>query len=230
MKLSMIITSVSAVAVLTVAATQFATAARQPDKNLKDQAQKGLQDVKNKVDKAVKDATGQPDHDKMMEEMMKLAQIGPEHKRLANMVGTWDCSAKFVMPSSDGSMQEMESKGEAKIISELDGRWFRQDYKGDMMGEVFKGIGYTGYDNGQKKYVATWMDTMSTGMMTMTGTFDEATKTMTMQGTCDMPGMGETKFRHTTVEKDPNTVVFTMYRTGPDGKEIKEGEITYKRR
>jgi hypothetical protein len=221
MKVSKIVMSGGVIAALVLGASQLGFAPQPPktDKNTKD-----------KPAAPAAPAAGQPDHEKMMEEVMKYAEPGPEHKQLAAMVGTWDCAAKFNMPGPDGKMQEMTSKGEATIVSELGGRWFRQDFKGDMMGSPFAGIGHSGYDRYKKKYIATWMDTMGTGLMLMEGTYDDATKTLTMQGSYDMPGMGQVKARHTTVQKDPNTVVFTMYSTMAGMPESKEGEITYTRR
>ncbi len=218
MKLSTIITSISVVAALTLGAAQFASAARQPEKDLKKQA-----------DKALKDATGgQPDTKAMEEMMMKMAEPGPEHKMLARMVGTWDCTAKFYEPDATGKVVENTSKAEAKVVSELGGRWFRQDFKGEFAGQPFSGIGFNGYDKAKSQYFGTWIDTMSTSMMIMTGTYDEAKKTLTMTGTFSMPGM-DIKSRHTTEEKDANTVVFTMYHD-MGGQEMKAAEITYKRR
>jgi hypothetical protein len=34
------------------------------------------------------------------------------------------------------------------------------------MGMPFEGLGYTGYDNVKKQYFGTWIDSMSTGIMT----------------------------------------------------------------
>lgn len=209
MKPSMIVTSVAVAAAAIFAGSQLATG--QPDKE--------------------KAPAAQPDQEKIMEEWLKLAQPGEEHKMLARMVGTWEANAKFFMEDpATGNVQEIPSKGEATFKSELEGRWIRQDYKGVFAEGPFAGIGFTGYDNSQQKYVATWMDTMSTSMMQMTGTYDPATKTLTMTGSFDMPGMGKLNARHVMTEKDPDTYVFMMFHSGPDGKENKEGEITYTRK
>src|SRR3546814_8456449 len=47
------------------------------------------------------------------------------------------------------------------------------------MGQPFNGIGFMGYDNVRGKYVASWVDDMSTGLMTSEGDYDPATKTYT---------------------------------------------------
>lgn len=213
MQRSKFITAGCLAAALTIAGTQLAFGPAQPAK-----------------EKGTKAEAAQPDHDKMMQEMAQYMNPGDEHKLLAKLVGKWDCVAKFYMAGPDGAKQEMASKGEATFTSELDGRWIRQDFKGDVMGEKFAGFGHSGYDKMKKKYVSTWADTMSTSMMTMTGDYDKATKTLTMAGSMEMPGVGNMKMRHTMVEKDANTYVFTMYGEMGGMPESKEGEITYTRR
>jgi hypothetical protein len=220
MKLSTIVTSLSVAAALTLGAAQFASAARQPDKDPKKQPAKAppSKDV----------APAQPDPKAMEEMMKKMGETGPEHKVLARMVGSWDCNVKFFEPDATGKVVETVSKGEAKFVSELGGRWIRQDFKSEFDKQPFSGIGYSGYDKNKSQYCGTWIDTMSTSMMTMTGTYDEAKKTLTETGTMSMMGM-DIKFRHTSEEKDANTVVFSMYHDMGEG-EVKAMEITYKRR
>ena len=65
----------------------------------------------------------------------------------------------------------------------MGGRYLEQRFKGDIMGMPFEGIGYTGYDNVKKQYWGTWMDNMSTGMMTSTGTAPPTGRSWTFNGT-----------------------------------------------
>ncbi len=51
----------------------------------------------------------------------------------------------------------------------LGGQFLEQRYTGNSMGMPFEGIGYTGYDNVQRKYVGTWMDSFGTGQMNSVG-------------------------------------------------------------
>lgn len=186
--------------------------------------------AKKEAAQPAKDAAKQPtEEEKMMAEMMKMGAPGAEHKMLAEMVGTWDAAMKFWMPGADGKITEMDSKGQATFTSELGGRWIRQHFEGEFMGK-FEGIGHTGYDNFKKQYIGTWMDTMSTMYLAMTGSYDEATKTLTMTTEYELPGMGKVKARHVGVAKDKNTYVYSMYAATGGGPEVKEGEITYTRR
>lgn len=146
-------------------------------------------------------------------------QPGPEMAHCKNLVGTWDATMK---------MQGMEAKGVMTYKMDLGGLWLGSVFEAEMApGQKFFGRGFETYDAGKKKYVAVWLDSMSTVPMVMEGTFDEKTKTMTMIG--DAPDMNGklAKHRLTTTRKDENTMEFAMYLG--DAKEPMM-TITYKRR
>src|ERR1043165_7932011 len=98
----------------------------------------------------------------MMEAWMKASTPGDAHKKLDNMVGTWDVTVKSWMAPGE---PPMESTGTAMNQWVLGGRWMEEKFTGSFMGMPFQGIGYTGYDNIKKQYVGTWMDNMTTAMM-----------------------------------------------------------------
>src|SRR5438552_1548423 len=96
----------------------------------------------------------------MMDEMMKAMAPGPEQEKLKEMAGNWDCAVKFFPPEMAGAAQE--SKGTANMEMILGGRYIVQKFEGSMpMGAQsmpFHGMGITGYDNAEKKYVSIWCD------------------------------------------------------------------------
>ena len=118
------------------------------------------------------------------------------------------------------------SKG-TEIVTMLGGFWQITEFKSEMMGQPFEGRGTTGYDPAKKKYVGTWIDTMTPGYATVEGTYDPATKTMTAMMEGPGPDGAVMKMKETTEWKDPDTRVFTMY--APDGQTVSM-RITYKRR
>jgi hypothetical protein len=111
----------------------------------------------------------------------------------------------------------------------LNGLWLHEHFKGDFGGAPFEGRGSTSYDLAKKKYVNVWIDSLITSPMLSEGTYDKSARTLTLVGTMPMPD-GNMKVTMTTVTKDPNTRVFTLKGTGPDGKVVEVIEITYKRR
>jgi hypothetical protein len=143
---------------------------------------------------------------------------GPEIAVLSKLVGTWDCTV---------DMMGQKSKGKAVYKTDLGGLWIASTFEGDMGGMAFSGRGYDSYDEGKKKYVSVWMDSMTTSPMVMEGSFDKATRTMTMVG--DMPGPDGKMAKHKIVTKmpDDNTMEFAMY-VG-DGKDAVM-TIQYKRK
>src|SRR6476620_10491158 len=97
------------------------------------------------------------------------------------------------------------------------------------MGQPFSGIGYTGYDNVMKKYVGTWMDTASTGVMTSKGTLTGNVMKSTATMSDPMTGKMSTMTMKTTVaDNDHHTM--EMWGAGPNGKNYKMMEITYTRK
>jgi hypothetical protein len=172
-------------------------------------------------------APSQADMQKMMETYTKLATPGPQHKQMASLAGTWTTKTKSWM---DPSQPPMESTGtcEQKVL--LDGRFLQQECTGDMMGQKFNGFGLMAYDNFTKKYKATWMDSMGTGLYVFEGTGSADGKTINMTSSWEDPIEGPMKARTVTKIIDNNNQIFEMYGTGKLGKEIKMMEMTYTRK
>jgi hypothetical protein len=156
-----------------------------------------------------------------------MPKPGPEHEFLKKDVGTWD--AKVEMYTSPGAAPTV-SEG-TETISMVGPFWQVARFESQMMGEPFHGLGTLGYDPTQKKFVGTWIDSMTPGLSLAEGTYDSGTKTFT--GTMEIRDMNDktVKVRETTEWKDANTRVFTMYGPkGADGKEPVNMRISYKRR
>lgn len=176
------------------------------------------------------------DMEKMMAQMMELSKPGENHQLLADMVGSWNYTVKMWMDPS--STKPEESKGTAVRKSMMDGRYFVMDVTGkmEMPGPdgkktpmTFKGMAIEGYDNVKKKFVSSWVDSMSTMIMVSEGTYDPASKTFTYNAECEMmPGM-HTKIREVIkiVDKDHHT--FEWYENR-GGQETKTMEIAYTRK
>ena len=141
---------------------------------------------------------GQPNPQEMMKQMMEMSKLNENHKLLADMNGNWNYTIKFWM-NPDPNAPPQQSKGTATRKSVMGGRYFEMDVSGKMQmpGEdgkmkdiQFKGMAIEGYDNAKKKFVASWIDNMGTGIQSSEGTYDPATKTFTYNMEMEpMPGM-----------------------------------------
>jgi hypothetical protein len=185
-------------------------------------------------DNAASKPEDKPSDAQMMAAMMEMAKPGENHKMLEGGAGSWNYTVKWWMKPD---APPMESTGTTSAKSVMGGRYLISDHTGKMsmpgpdgkiMDMEFKGTGTEGYDNAKKKFVASWIDNMGTGIMSMEGTYDPDTKTLTYIGEEEpMPGM---KFNVRQVvkyaDKDHHTIEFYEVH---GGKETKTMEIDYTR-
>jgi hypothetical protein len=168
----------------------------------------------------------QPDPAAMMAAYEKAAAPGDQHKQLQKMVGKWSIALKTWMAPGQ---PPTETAGTATVKSLLGDRFVQMEVASTFMGKPFNGIGIHGYDNTKKKYVGTWIDSMSTGIMRSEGTADATGKVLTAQATASDPLTGkESKMRIVQKwESDDKIVEEFFEKRGP--KEQKVMEITYTR-
>ena len=162
------------------------------------------------------------------QEMPPPPKPGPEHELLKMDAGTWDAVVEVTM--APGAPPAKSTGVETSVLG-CGGLCLITDFKGEMMpGQTFEGHGVATYDPAKKKYVGSWTDSMSTGLSVTETSYDAAAKKSTgwMEGP-DMTGK-VTKMKSVVEYPDADHRVFTMYSTGPDGKEAPGMRITYTRR
>ena len=162
------------------------------------------------------------------QEMPQPPKPGPEHELLKMEAGTWDAVVE-IMPGPGAP--PMKSTGVETGVVGCGGLCLATEFKGEMMpGQTFEGRGLATYDPAKKKFVGSWTDSMSVGLMVTESTYDPATKTSTgwMEGP-DMTGK-ISRMKGVTEFPAADRRVFTMYSAGPDGKEAATMRITYTRR
>ena len=166
----------------------------------------------------------------MMKNMMDYGTPGPMHAMMASWDGTW--TGDMSMWDYDGAEPRKEvTTSTSKTI--MGGKYQQTNFSGNMMGMPFEGISIMGYDNASKKFNSSWFDNFSTGIMNMSGNWDEATKTLTLDGSMpdiNRPGK-ECSFKETFKVVDADNQVMEMW--GPDpktGKQYKMMEIKMTRK
>lgn len=170
--------------------------------------------------------------DPKMEEMMKKVEAagkpGAAHKALEPLVGDWNAEVKMWM---DPAAAPTTSKGTAKAVWDLNGRFVREEFKGEFMGKPFRGLSFTGYDNVKQKYNNVWIDDMSTTIFTSEGEADKAGKAISFEGSysCAMTGEKEKPSKQVIRIISPDKHIFEMYDPSK-GANAKTMEITYTRK
>ncbi len=95
----------------------------------------------------------------------------------------------------------------------------------------FESMSTMGYDNAKKMFTSTWMDNLGTGIVYISGTYDETTKTLNLKGHQTGPMSGkDSDIREEMTMIDNDSYSMTMYGTGMDGKEAKFMEGIFKRK
>ncbi|MBY0263497.1 MAG: DUF1579 domain-containing protein [Phycisphaerales bacterium] len=164
-----------------------------------------------------------------MKACMDAGTPGEMHAWLAKSVGTWKGKETMWMgPGADPISTECTST----ITSLMDGRYFKCDMVGNIpdMGP-FHGMAINGFDNVSKKFVASWVDSMSTGIMNGTGELSSDKKTLTWNYTFNCPiakkPMG---MREVDTVTGPDSMTMEMFTTDPkSGKEYKMLHIDFTR-
>jgi hypothetical protein len=181
---------------------------------------------KPKAKAAAKRPPKGPSQEEMMALWQKAMTPSASHARLMPMVGTWKATTTVVM--EPGAPPEV-TNGTSVHRSVLGGRFLEQVYKGTMMGMPFEGIGFTGYDNVQQRYVGTWMDSAGTGVMTSAGVGKPTDERIdAVAEGVDPTGnkiLFDTIFRIQNHEHHS----FEMWTKGPDGKKYRVMLIEYER-
>jgi hypothetical protein len=132
---------------------------------------------------------------------------GKMHERLKEDVGVWH--GKNTMWMAPGA-PPIESESTSTVTALYDGRFTRCEMKGEMPGMgPYNGLLIAGYDNVSQKFVATWIDNMSTSMATGEGELSKDGKTLTWTYTCNCP-----------LTKKPIAMRQVETTTGPDKKTL----------
>ena len=163
-------------------------------------------------------------NDDNMKKWQDYMTPGMEQQQLAKMNGDWVFTAKFWM---DPNGQPQTSEGTAKCEMLLGGRYMQMTVAGKMMGMDFNGIGVTGFDNGKKIWVSSWIDNFGTGLMYMEGNYDDASKKIVYTGKSYDPMSGkDMNVKQTINTLDDKNVVMEFYNM-EGGKEFKSMEVKY---
>ena len=158
-----------------------------------------------------------------MEAWEKMNAAGPQHKAMERFAGEWDAEVTTTMP--DGSATKSKGKQVAKMI--LGGKFLETVYEGSMMGKPFLGRGLMAYDNARKKYVSTWADSMSTGIMVFVGDAPADGKVFTSTAEQKSADGKTEKWKEVTTVHDDKSYTFDMFVETPDGKDFKVMSIKY---
>ncbi len=157
-----------------------------------------------------------------MKAMQDYMTPGDVHKMMAKYDGTFNAAVSVWMKPGE---QPMMSKSVAVNTMILGGRYQQSKMTGDYGGTPFEGFSLLGYDNTKKIFTTTWIDNFGTGTMTLEGTWDAASKTITFTGKMFEPMSNkDLKIKEKIQYVDDNTIKNQMFVVS-DAGEFKTMEI-----
>lgn len=153
----------------------------------------------------------------------------PEHKLLAEDVGTWNCAMKIWAAGPDAEPMIAEGTEVNEMLGDF---WLVSKFSGNIMEQDFEGRAAIGYDVAKKKFIGTWFDGMSPFMSHMEGNYDKDSRTLTMITKGTGPDGKPTIGKNVTVTNEDGTKVFTMFVQSPEANNelVKMMEITYRKK
>lgn len=149
----------------------------------------------------------------------ELPKPSPEHAIIKKFVGTWDCKMKMMG-------QEMKCSHTVEALGEF---WSTGKFNGSFGDMKFEGRDVNGWDPMKKKFVGVWVDSMSPNPMFMEGTYDAASKTLTMEGSGVSIEGKSVKMKEVIVFKNDDE--YTMAMQEEKGGKFEESfSLDYKRK
>jgi hypothetical protein len=148
--------------------------------------------------------------------MPEMPKPGPEQDWLQQFVGQWSSENEAYL---EPGKEPVHSKG-TETVKPVGGFWTVSDVKGTMFNQPFNGQMTLGFDAEKKKYVGTWVDSMTGKQWSYEGVRDGNALTLEAEGACPMKPGKVTKFKEVIELKDKNHKVFTSNMLGEDGKWI----------
>lgn len=145
----------------------------------------------------------------MMAAYEKAMTPGEHHARLAQLEGTWAMTvSQWMQPDAEPTVTTATST--SKMI--MGGRYLLDTVEGTAMGMPFSGTGWTGYDNVDQQYEATWIDNFGTGIYTYHGQWDDEAGGIVLHGSYTDPVTGEkVELKTVTRMEGPDKMVYTSY-------------------
>ena len=152
------------------------------------------------------------------QEVPTAETTSPEHAVLKRFEGEWKVTSK-TNESPDVPAQVVEGHISSKMLGEL---WVINEMSSKLGETTVRGVQTLGYDPKQKKYIGTWVDSMTNRMWHYQGTLDDSGKILTLEA--EGPGIAgegsKAMYRDVYEFKTEDHIIATSKVQGDDGEWI----------
>ena len=150
-----------------------------------------------------------------------------EHEWLKQLAGEWQYDGECAIAPGQPPIKTTGTE----TTRSLGGFWVMTENKGQVMGMTVTGVMTLGYDPDRKKYVGTWVDSVSNYLWRYEGEVDASGKVLTLNTegpAMDQPGK-TARYKEVIELKDDGTKVFTS-NIEKDGKFVAFMKMTSRRK
>ncbi len=109
------------------------------------------------------------------------------HEWLAKGVGTWTVKGLYYV----GPGQEPLDASGTERVEMMGPFWQRGDLRIELFDTIIVGVTYLGFDPQRQVFVSTWIDSANPYLYRYEGSYDEATRLLSLAGTNTDPGTGK---------------------------------------
>lgn len=166
-----------------------------------------------------------------MQACMMAGTPGEMHAHLTKLAGVWHGKSRMWM--GPDAAEPMQSECVQTITALMDGRYIQCVVEGEMPGMgMYHGMGFTGFDNVSQKFVGTWIDNHSTGILFGAGELSSDGKVSNWLFNYNCPITKKpTTMRQVETYTGADTMKLEMFNIEPkSGKEYKCMEIEFTRK
>ncbi len=138
-----------------------------------------------------------------------------EHEWLRQLVGEWETNSEAVL---EAGKPPLKCQGTESVRS-FGEFWVASEIKNSLAGNPMGGLLTIGYDPEKRKYVGTWIDTMTSHLWKYEGTVDARGKILTLEAEGPNPTMPgkRARYRDVTEFKSRDHKVLTSSMQLADG-------------
>jgi len=172
-----------------------------------------------------------PEAQEHMRACIEAGTPGKWHEWLGKQVGVWEGSSQLWMGPTGGEPARGTCTWTVTRIFE--GRYLQAALNAELPGMgTFSGLGFTGFDNVSQKFVGSWLDSHSTGIMQGVGELSKDGKRLDWKYTQNCPlSKKPIIVRQVDHFIDADTIAFEMFTIDPpSGKEYKCMRVDFTRK
>lgn len=147
-------------------------------------------------------------------------------------VGTWNATVTIEPMETLGMTEPMIFDGVMTNKMALNNKWLTSEFKGDLLGQLFEGRGFDGWDAVQQKLVGVWVDNQpGSGLGLFSGELDKDGKSRVAYSQLPDPQTGQlTKVKSVTSIHSANHYSYVEHRANAAGEMVKFMSVQFKRK